>query len=120
MKWLTHSFHDMVVHDARGRMARAFPTFFMCLIDEGRATRKYKLHDNFYNTSSIADITITKSRKIPADTAEITMSNFYQTFTTDDEDLNYNYTVNIDDVINSIFGINDFEYASKLENRRLD
>lgn len=120
MKWLTHSFHDMVVHDARGRMARAYPTFFMCLIDEGRATRKYKLHDNFYNTSSIADITITKSRKIPADTAEITMSNFYQTFTTDDEDLNYNYTVNIDDVINSIFGINDFEYASKLENRRLD
>ena len=118
MKWLTHSFHDMVVHDARGRMARAFPTFFMCFIDEGRATRKYKLHDNFYNTSSIADITITKSRKIPADTAEITMSNFYQTFTTDDEDLNYNYTVNIDDVISSIFGINDFEFASKLENRR--
>lgn len=118
MKWLTHSFHDMVVHDARGRMARAFPTFFMCFIDEGRTTRRYKLHDNFYNTSSIADITITKSRKIPADTAEITMSNFYQTFTTDDEDLNYNYTVNIDDVISSIFGINDFEFASKLENRR--
>lgn len=119
-KWLVHSFHDMVVHDARGRMARAFPTFFMCFIDEGRTTRRYKLHDNFYNTSSIADITITKSRKIPADTAEITMSNFYQTFTTDDEDLNYNYTVNISDVIDSIFGLNDEEYAQKLEGRRLD
>lgn len=117
-KWLVHSFHDMVVHDARGRMARAFPTFFMCFIDEGRTTRRYKLHDNFYNTSSIADITITKSRKIPADTAEITLSNFYQTFTTDDEDLNYNYTVNLSDVISNIFGINDAEYAEKLENRR--
>lgn len=117
-KWLVHSYHDMVVHDARGRMARAFPTFFMCFIDEGRTTRRYKLHDNFYNTSSIADITITKSRKIPADTAEITLSNFYQTFTTDDEDLNYNYTVNLEDVMSNIFGINDLEYAEKLDNRR--
>ena len=115
-KWLVHSYHDMVVHDARGRMARAFPTFMLILVDEGRSIKQWKLHDNFYNTSAISNMTITKSRKNPTDLAEITMANFFQTFTTEDEDLNYNYTYNISDIFDSIF--NAQEYSEKLEERR--
>jgi hypothetical protein len=74
--YIPHSYHDMIVNDARGRMLRAFPTFYMCFIDEGREIGYWKLHDNFYNTSSIMSIEVVKSRKIPADTCTIVMSNF--------------------------------------------
>lgn len=102
-QYIQHSFHDMTVHDARGRMLRAFPAFYMLFIDEGRENEIWKLHDNFYNTSSIAEIQITKSRKIAADTARIVMSNMYKTFTSDDEDANANYNANWNDVVDSIF-----------------
>lgn len=80
------SFYDMVTSDMRGRMARAFPTFYMLFVDEGREIGLWKLNDNFYNMSSISEITITKSRKIAADTCTISMTNMFKTFTTDDED----------------------------------
>ena len=105
-KWVLHSFYDMVIHNKRGRMARAFPTYYMLMIDEGRKIGYWKLHDNFYNMSSIAEMEVVKSRKIAADTATITMTNMYGTFTTDDEDVRTDYTHNIRDVWNSIFSPN--------------
>ena len=84
--YIPHSWHDMIVHDARGRMLRAFPTFYMCLVDEGRDIGQWKLHDNFYSTAAISDMTIVKSRKLPADTATIRLSNFYNTYTTENSD----------------------------------
>lgn len=101
--WVMHSFYDMIVHDKRGRMARAFPTYYMLLIDEGREIGYWKLHDNFYNMSSISEIEVTKSRKMPADTARIVMTNLYKTFTTEDEDVKVDYEHNIKDVFTSIF-----------------
>lgn len=80
------SFYDMITNDMRGRMARAFPTFYMLFVDEGREIGLWKLNDNFYNMSSISEITITKSRKIAADTCTVSMTNMFKTFTTDDED----------------------------------
>lgn len=80
------SYYDMITTDMRGRMARAFPTFYLMFIDEGREIGLWKLNDNFYNMSSITDISITKSRKIAADTCNITMTNMFKTYTTDDED----------------------------------
>ncbi len=80
------SFYDMITNDMRGRMARAFPAFYMLFVDEGREIGLWKLNDNFYNMSSISEITITKSRKIAADTCTIQMTNMFKTFTTDDED----------------------------------
>lgn len=77
---------DMITHDARGRMLRAFPTYYMLFIDEGREVGMWKLHDNFYNSMAIASIEVVKSRKIPADTAHIVMSNFYKSFMTEGED----------------------------------
>ena len=104
--WVMHSFYDMIVHDKRGRMARAFPAYYMLLIDEGREIGYWKLHDNFYNMSSISEIEVTKSRKMPADTARIVMTNLYKTFSTEDEDVKVDYEHNIKDVFTSIFSPN--------------
>jgi hypothetical protein len=45
--YIMHSFYDMVMNDKRGRMLRAFPTFYMMFVDEGREIGLWKLHDNF-------------------------------------------------------------------------
>ena len=104
--WVLHSYYDMTVNNKRGRMARAFPTYYMMLIDEGREIGYWKLHDNFYNMSSIAELEVVKSRKMPADTATIVMTNMFKTFTTEDEDIKVNYEHNVRDVFNSIFSPN--------------
>ena len=84
--FMGHACHDMIVNDARGRMLRAFPTFYIMLIDEGRENGRYKLHDNFYSTMNIVSLEIVKSRKNPADLANIQMENFFNTYTTDSSD----------------------------------
>lgn len=98
-----HAFYDMCVHDMRGRMARAFPSFYIVLVDEGQEIGMYKLNDNFYNVNSISEIQVHKSRKIPADTCRIVMSNLFHTFTQDDEDKVIEYEYSPLDVFNSIF-----------------
>ena len=98
-----HAFYDMCVHDMRGRMARAFPSFYIVLVDEGREIGMYKLNDNFYNVNAISEIQVHKSRKIPADTCRIVMSNLFHTFTQDDEDKIIEYEYSPLDVFNSIF-----------------
>lgn len=107
-QYIVHSFYDMTMNDMRGRMARAFPTFYMLLIDEGKEVGMWKLHDNFYNINSIAEISINKSRKIAADTCNIVMSNMFQTYTSDDEDNPLDYEYNYKDVFNSIFNPNAY------------
>ena len=101
--YIQHSFYDMIVHDKRGRMLRAFPTYYMMFIDEGREIGKWKLHDNFYNMSAIGEIQVVKSRKIAADTATITMTNMFKTYTTDDEDIREDYEYDWKDAFSSIF-----------------
>lgn len=90
-QYMRDSFYDAIRHDYRGRMLRAFPTFYMVFADEGREVGLWKLHDNFYNVNAIHEIQIVKSRKIPADTCKIVLSNMFQTFTTNDEDCTVNY-----------------------------
>jgi len=107
-QYIPHSYHDMVVNDARGRMLRAFPTFYMCFIDEGREVGFWKLHDNFYNTSSIMSIEVVKSRKLPADTCTIVMSNFYNSYTTETEDYVKTQVATIDQAWNSLFSPSDY------------
>lgn len=116
--YIPHSYHDMIVHDARGRMLRAFPTFYMCFIDEGREIGFWKLHDNFYNTSSIMNIEVVKSRKIPADTCTIVMSNFYNSYTTEAEDYVKTQVATMDQAWNSIFSPS--EYFKEMETKRLN
>lgn len=103
MIYLKHSFYDMIVNDKRGRMARAFPTFYMLFIDEGREIGWWKLHDNFYNMSSISSFQVVKSRKIAADTAVIQMNNMFQTFDRYDDDLKDDDEYTFTDYFTSIF-----------------
>jgi hypothetical protein len=101
--YIQHSFYDMIVNDKRGRMLRAFPTYYMMFVDEGREIGSWKLHDNFYNMSAISEIQVVKSRKIAADTASITMSNMFDSYTTDDEDIKSAYNYTAWDAFDSIF-----------------
>lgn len=101
--YMLHSYYDMVINDKRGSMARAFPTYYMLLIDEGRSIGYWKLQDNFYNMNSISEFEVIKSRKIAADTARIVMSNMYGTFNADDEDMKDENEYTMRDVFDSIF-----------------
>lgn len=120
--YLRDSYLDMIQNDKRGRMLRAFPTYYMLFIDEGREIGLWKLHDNFYNMNAVSEITVTKSRKIAADTAQITMSNMFKTFSTDDTQRDYdaydinNVRYNMRDAFNSIFSPRI--YAMKEESLR--
>lgn len=101
-----HSFYDMLMNDKRGRLVRAFPTYYMLIIDEGRKIGYYKLHDNFYNMSSIAEIQVVKSRKNPTDTAMVTMTNTYNSYASEhDNTTKFQYAdlYGVKDAIDSIF-----------------
>ena len=93
--YTSHACHDMIVYDARGRMLRAFPTFYMMLIDEGRDVGKWHLHDNYYNNNALGSIVVTRSKDNPVDVAEITMSNFYGSFLLTGDDSFYSNTPDI-------------------------
>ena len=93
--YASHACHDMIVYDARGRMLRAFPTFYMMLIDEGRDVGKWHLHDNYYNNNALGSIVVTRSKDNPVDVAEITMSNFYGSFLLTGDDSFYSNTPDI-------------------------
>lgn len=101
--YVRHSFYDMCAADMRGRMARAFPSFYMVLVDEGQEIGMYKLNDNFYNINAVAEIQVHRSRKIAADTARIVLANLYHSYTTDDEDKKVTYEYDPRDIYNSVF-----------------
>lgn len=121
--YLMHSFYDMVMHDMRGRMARAFPTYYMLLVDEGREIGLWRLQDNFYDVSSIVEFQVVKSRKIAADTASISMTNLFGTYTTEDEDMKDEYQYTFKDVFNSIFSPRayfDKEFSRRANARQIN
>lgn len=78
--YVLHSYYDMLTNDKRGRLIRAFPTYYIVFMDEGRKIGSWKLFDNFYNMSAISEITVSKSRKLPADTCSFVMSNMYSSY----------------------------------------
>ncbi len=116
-RYMRDSFYDAVRNDYRGRMLRAFPTFYMIFIDEGREIGLFKLHDNFYNINAIYEIQVVKSRVLAADTCTITMSNMFQTFTTNDEDCTVNYKGGLGDLWESFW--RPYESAQRAEELRI-
>ena len=104
--YVLHSFYDMLVNDKRGRLIRAFPTYYVVFIDEGRKIGSWKLFDNFYNMSAISELTVTKSRKIAADTCSFVMSNIFSSYASEYDNTtreNYVNNYNIKDVFTSVF-----------------
>lgn len=115
-QFMVHACHDMIVHDARGRMLRAFPTYYMMFIDEGRDVGLWHLHDNFYNNMAIMEFSVVKDRKNPADTLILKMSNLYQSFSTEGEDRLRYPTETWSNAFQSVFS--PTEYGKKQEERR--
>lgn len=104
--YLVHSFYDMLTNDKRGRLVRAFPTYYVVFIDEGRKIGSWKLHDNFYNMNSIASINVVKSRKIATDTCNIVMNNMFNSYTMEADSTTtqqYMDIYGLRDVFDSIF-----------------
>ena len=116
-QYMRDSFYDMVRNDYRGRMLRAFPTFYMIFVDEGREIGLFRLHDNFYNINAVHEIQVVKSRLLAADTCVITLSNMFQTFTTNDEDCTINYKGGLGELWDSFW--HPAKEAQKAEARRL-
>lgn len=88
------SFVDSMEFDMRGRLVRAYPTFQMFIIDEGRWSFWYKLWDNLYGYNAIQSIDLIKDREIVADTLIMQMTNVYTNLTTkesqfDDDDSSF-------------------------------
>lgn len=105
-KYVLHSFYDMVKNDKRGRLLRAFPTYYIVFVDEGRKIGSWKLFDNFYNMSSISELQVVKSRKIPADTCSFVMSNMYMSYAQSYDNSIYQQYVDVygvKDIVDSIF-----------------
>ncbi len=67
--------YDYINYDCSNRMLKAFPTYHMFLIDEGRKLRWWTMWDNFYGLSSVIDMSIHKSRKNVADTCVVRLLN---------------------------------------------
>lgn len=82
-------FVDMYQHDQTGRMLRAYPSFSLQIIDEGKWYNNFRTWDNFYGYNALHKIDVYKSRKIAADTAIIEMSNMYGGLTTKRKDMEY-------------------------------
>ena len=104
--YVLHSYYDMLINDKRGRLVRAFPTYYIIFVDEGRKIGSWKLFDNFYNMSAISELTVTKSRKIPADTCSFVMSNMYTSYAAEyDNSTKQQYidVYGLRDVFHSIF-----------------
>lgn len=104
--YILHSFYDMLVNDKRGRLVRAFPTYYVVFIDEGRKYGSWKLHDNFYNMNAISSINVVKSRKIAADTCTLVMNNTFNSYTMEPDSTTtqqYADIYGLRDVFDSIF-----------------
>lgn len=71
--------HDMIRYDKRGRLVRAFPTFFLTLIDEGQFVGTVKLSDQYFGYQAVMDIMYTNSRKEASSTLVLELSNVFGT-----------------------------------------
>ena len=100
-KYVLHSFYDMLTNDKRGRLIRAFPTYYLVFVDEGRKIGTWKLFDNFYNMSSVSNIQVVKSRKVPVDTCTFTMTNLYTSYAAEYDNSTYQQYVDI-------YGVKDY------------
>lgn len=73
---------DMFEYDCRGRLLRAFPTYQLYFVDEGRWVNKWRLMDNYYGLNAVLSIDLYNSRKTAASTCVIHLGNTYGHLTT--------------------------------------
>lgn len=69
------NFHASLRNGQGMRLVRAFPAFKLYFIQDDSGNRRRFGADDFFSYNSIADITVVRSRKIPADLMEVTLTN---------------------------------------------
>lgn len=74
-------FYDSTYYDRRGRLVRAFPTFLMLFIDEGKFVGSVKLSDQFFHYQPVQDIMYVNSRKNASSTLYLELNNVYGSLT---------------------------------------
>ncbi|QHW35654.1 glucosaminidase domain-containing protein (plasmid) [Paenibacillus rhizovicinus] len=74
---LREMFHDLEKYDRRGRLVRAFPSFFLMFVDEGQYMGTIKMSDRYFGYQAVTDIMYTNSRKVASSTLSLEMSNVY-------------------------------------------
>jgi hypothetical protein len=107
--------HDTILYDHRGRLVRAFPSFFIAFIDEGRYVGTSRMSDQFFQYRGVTSIEYDYTRKSAANTLFLTMSNVYGSLSDSEkaQDLTYSSTW---DVFQSL--INPASAADQLERSR--
>jgi len=71
------AFHSFIHETPDFRLVKAFPTFFVAVLDSGRWLGIERLWDHVYAGFGINSIDIIQSRHTPVDVATVTFSNLY-------------------------------------------
>lgn len=70
------SFHDQYKYSKRFTLAKAFPTYMLCILDDdGQWYDGRKLWTNYYTHRSVVDIQVHAAYDMPVETATITITN---------------------------------------------
>lgn len=117
---LKSSLHDAVNFDRRGRLCRAFPTFFICIVDEGNSLFNWKMHDNFYGYNAINELQVIRSRKMAASTCIMRMSNLFNSYWNWDEDSLFRRQSTFPEVVESIFNTEEYVKGTAKKYRDAD
>ncbi|MBA4293718.1 hypothetical protein C0431_12220 [bacterium] len=69
--------HDMMEYDQRGRLVRAFPTFLLLFIDEGRYLKGFKLSDQFFRYQAVSGLMYTNSAESASSVLTLELMNTF-------------------------------------------
>jgi len=72
---IINAYKDMLEYDQRGRLLRAFPSYYLMLIDEGHEMFIWSLQDVFYHYDGVKSIDVVKDKENIADAAYIELFN---------------------------------------------
>jgi hypothetical protein len=84
--------YDMLKYDRRGRLIRAFPTFFLTFVDEGKFKGTVKMSDQYFQYRAVMDISFNNSRKQAASTLVVELGNAFGSLTDAEKALDLSYT----------------------------
>lgn len=107
--------HDMLEYDQRGRLVRAFPTFMLTFIDEGKYVGALKMSDQYFRYQAVSNILYTNSRKTASSTLTLELSNVFGSLTDASKSYDLGY-MSMADVFLSVLASGSM--ANRIENSR--
>jgi hypothetical protein len=70
-------FHDLRRELTVGRLVACFPTFYVAIIDGGRAMRVWRLFDHVYGMMAVTSINVHRTMDGPVETALVSFANMF-------------------------------------------